>query len=266
MLCRNCNYILSGKENFCPNCGTIPTPVSQVFPTIKKVPSETAPPSEENKQPEAKSTEKKDFIFSDTGFFQNNNCIDSDTGEEAEDFAVKEQTKVKRKSPTAKALILLIICCTLATTAFALADYFGIIPDFSALASSLTNGTDKAEQQSPFNHSETVHNPEINYPMTTAYVLSGNGLTLRKGPGNGYAPLFNLTDLTQVQIFGGSLASTNWLYVYCGEKECYGWVDGSFLCSETVAESKLTSEYESYEEVPTAYYGESQEDEYAAYA
>ena len=34
MLCHNCSYILSGKENFCPNCGTMP--YGQINETVKK--------------------------------------------------------------------------------------------------------------------------------------------------------------------------------------------------------------------------------------
>ncbi len=249
MLCRNCNYILNGKENFCPNCGTIPLTAAQSFPTIKKIPPEAPPAPEEKSASPEKTPDKKDFQFTgaNNGIFVHNEEDFSGPDDEPEELLPQ------KKKSTAKIFILLFLCCALATTAFALADYFGIIPDLTSIASNFT--ADNEQKQFPsFNHTETVIEPEINYPMTTAYVLTGNGLTLRKGPGNGYAPLYALTDLTQVQIFGGSLANTNWLYVYCGEKESYGWLDGSYVCSETVAENELTSEYASEEEVPTAYY------------
>lgn len=264
MLCRNCNYILSGKENFCPNCGTIPSLPTQAFPTIRKLSPDAAPPDEENNRPKPSRPEKKDFIFADSSVFHINNT-EADTEEDAEELTPAGETEERKKGSTAKILILLFIFCTLATTAFVIADRFDIIPDFSALVSSFGSDTQPEQPQTSFSHSDTVIEPEINYPMTTAYVLSGNGLALRKGPGNGYAPLHSLTDLTQVQIFGGSLANTNWLYVYCGEKECYGWVDGSFLCSEAVAKNELTNEYEDYEDVPTAYYRDEEEEEYSEY-
>lgn len=256
MLCRNCSYILSGKENFCPNCGTIPVNVSQAFPTIKKLSPEVSSPTEEN--PVTEASEK---ISAEKGVLFTENESDFPSPEEDETTASEYIPKDDKKS-SGKVLFLLLLLCILATSAFALADYFDMIPDFSAIVSNF-GLKDSTPQPSDFNHAKTVLAPETDYPMTTAYVFSGNGLTLRKGPGNGYAPLFNLTDLTKVQIFGGSLANTNWLYVYCGEKDCYGWLDGSYLCNEATAENELTSEYESEEDIPTAYY--RNEDEYGEF-
>ena len=73
--------------------------------------------------------------------------------------------------------------------------------------------------------------------------MSGEGLSLRKGPGKGYAPVENLNDLTAVIIYGGSNADKGWVYVYCAEKNCYGWLDGSFLAKkDAVEETTLFAE------------------------
>ena len=233
MLCQNCSYILSGKENFCPNCGTMP--YGQIKETEKKsaevkkdidiITPESYPPYKPLTavQPPAKSTD----IF----------------GEGEEKYSPEEKVS-EVKNPVGKIFILLFITCTLAVTAFGLADYFGITQTVSGFVQNLSqkNGTEEEAVSEVFNHGVSVVEPEINYSMTTAYILSGYGLTLRKGPSNSYAPLHSLTDLTKVQIFGGSIANRSWVYVYCPEKECYGWLDGSFLTSEAMGETTLFSE------------------------
>lgn len=258
MLCRNCNYILSGKENFCPNCGTIPISPSEAFPKIKR----TADMGKD----EAVQTEKELLqrktpgeIRSVFGTEVNDYALQNErgifgSGENSEEEAPPQPTQ-KKKRQLSRVFLLLFLLCGLAVATVGVADHFGVTSVFSGFSRTFEEKTTAAPEPS-FSHGETVVVPDINYPMTTAYVFSGSGLALRKGPGNGYSPLYNLTDLTQVQIFGGSLANSNWLYVYCGEKKSYGWLDGSFLCSETVAENELTSEYESEEDVPTAYYSD----------
>ena len=251
MLCRNCNYILSGKENFCPNCGTIPVNPSKVFPEIKKAAGEN--PAEEisekiipeHKKPssEIRSVFAQEINSPDS--YEQRGVFASD--ETVEEVIPQEIKSERSKKSSSKIFALLLILCILVVTTVGVADYFGVISAFSGI-------TDRAGEEitteplSSFSHGETVIAPEINYPMTTAYVFSGNG----------YSPIYNLTDFAKVQIFGGSRANTNWLYVYCGENESYGWVDGSFLCSEEVARNELTTEYESEEDVPTAYYADGE--------
>lgn len=257
MLCRNCNYILSGKENFCPNCGVIPLATSQPFPGIRSTSTEESSDTKKADKSTEKAPDKKDFIFTeaDKGIFLQDEQDFLSPEEDTHESFTTEDSKKSRK-PTAKILILLFLCCGFTVAAFLLAEHFGILPGLSTAVSSFDNGS--TSPLHTFSHAETVIEPEIDYPMVTAYVLTGKGLTLRKGPGNGYSPLSNLTDLTQVQVCGGSLANGNWVYVYCGEKESYGWLDGSYLCSETVAGDEFTSEYDSPDDVPTAYYAEEE--------
>ena len=232
MLCQNCSYILSGKENFCPNCGAMP--YGQIKKTEKKsteikkeadiITPESYPPYKPARAvvPTAKSTD----IF----------------GESEEKYTPEEKTP-EAKNPVGKIFILLFITCTLAVTAFGLADYFGVTQTVSDFVQTFSKKEDTEEEVSEvFRHDMSVVEPEINYSMTTAYVLSGYGLTLRKGPSNSYAPLHSLTDLTKVQIFGGSIANRSWVYVYCPEKECYGWLDGSFLAEEGMEEASFYPE------------------------
>ncbi len=232
MLCHNCSYILSGKENFCPNCGTMP--YGQIKETEKKKTDEKkeevriTPDSYPPYTP-AKSTPppvKSSDIFAD---FEESREADS--------------KNPSPKNPVGKIFVLLFITCTLAVTAFGLADYFGITQTVSGFVQALSQKDSEKQENitEPYRHEISIIEPEINYSMTTAYILSGSGLTLRKGPSNSYAPLHTLTDLTKVQIFGGSMINRSWVYVYCPEKESYGWLDGSFLGPEPSEETTLYS-------------------------
>ena len=253
MLCQNCSYILSGKENFCPNCGSMPygqiketeskaTEVKKEQPVITP---EAYPPYTPAKPcvPPAKASD----IFADTLEI---------TADEKSDMP---------KNPAGKIFILLFLTCTLAVTAFGLADYFGITKTVSGFVQTLSQkeGTEKESSPAVFDHKSSVEEPEINYSMTTAYILSGGGLALRKGPSNSYAPLHTLQDRTKVQIFGGSLANPGWVYVYCPEKECYGWLDGRYLSPEGVTETEAYPDEEaSFAAQNTAYFSESELYEY----
>ena len=142
-------------------------------------------------------------------------------------------------------------------SAFGLADYFGITPRVKNYISTFSQSketTSGSSDTAVFSHADSIIHPDVNCKMETAYIFSGTGLILRKGPANSYAPLYSLTDLTMVQIFGSSLASPEWVYVYCPEKDSYGWLNGSFVCSDVVVENNITNEYESEEDVPTNYY------------
>lgn len=260
MLCRKCNYILTGKENFCPNCGTMPLDAAPPYPTVKKLDS---PPKSEGEKTATEQKKVSDSLFSEDNqsFTAPSNMkifnIDNDD-EEHEELSPKMKKDENKRGAVGKIFLLLFICCVLAVTAFGLADYFGITPRISRLVNGLVSDG-SANQESTvgaFSHDSTVVEPEINYRMKTAYVFSGKGLSLRKGPSNSFAPLHNLTDLTQVKIFGASIANPNWVYVYCPEKECYGWLDGGFLCGEELAQERLARESTSAEDIPTNYYSE----------
>ena len=237
MLCHNCSYILSGKENFCPNCGTMP------YGQLKET---------ENKKAEVKKEEI--HITPDsyppytpakpvTAAAQKVSAVDIfDEPVQMQEREEREERGVK--NPAGKIFILLFLTCTLAVTAFGLADYFGITKTVSAFVHSLSQKEEAVTQvqAEAYRNETSIVEPDISYSETTAYILTGNGLTLRKGPSHSYAPLYNLTDLTMVQIYGGSMINRSWVYVYCPERDCYGWLDGSFLGDEPYGEATLYSE------------------------
>lgn len=254
MNCKKCNYILTGKENFCPNCGTIPEITSSPFPKIKEI----YEIPKVNPLPEKPKT-LDEILFTDPAEEKEDNVIKKHFPEH--DFVTDElpdtQDDKKERNTIGRIFLLLFICCTLAVSAFGLADYFGITPKLKSYISTFSQTKADSTQStstSVFSHGDTVIQPDVNCAMETAYIFSGTGLTLRKGPANSYAPLYNLTDLTMVQIFGSSLANPEWVYVYCPEKDSYGWLNGSYVCSDVVVEDTYQSEYESEEDVPTNYY------------
>ena len=247
MLCQNCSYILSGKENFCPNCGTMP--YGQIKKTekketeVKKESTRAAVEITPESYPPYKPLAPVTRTAKSTDIFGETEEVHS-VREKAADEKASEVKAADVKNPVGKIFILLFITCTLAVTAFGLADYFGVTQTVSGFVQTLSQ-KDAAKEEpvtESFSHEMSIVEPEINYSMTTAYILSGYGLTLRKGPSNSYAPIHSLTDLTKVQIFGGSIANRSWVYVYCPEKECYGWLDGSFLTSESMGEATLNPE------------------------
>lgn len=238
MLCQNCSYILSGKENFCPNCGTMP------YGQIEKTEKKDAEVKKESPHPAVEITPESYPPYKPLASVVRP-VKSTDIFDEREESHPAEEKAPEVKNPVGKIFILLFITCTLAVTAFGLADYFGVTQTVSGFVQTLSqkDAVDKeVTLTEAFSHEKSIVEPEINYSMTTAYILSGYGLTLRKGPSNSYAPLHSLTDLTKVQIFGGSIANRSWVYVYCPEKECYGWLDGSFITSEIMGEATLNPE------------------------
>lgn len=236
MLCRNCNYILSGKENFCPNCGTMPHGQPTETTEIKEEifpPQVTSLNREEPVVIYPKHEPEKEENIQDVKIFY----------ESVEEDEIKEE---KNKSAAGKIFLLLFLTCTLAVTAFGLADYFGITPSVKSFVQTLSQKKTEDDTSSavPYSHEDSIVEPDINYSVSDAYVMSGNGLTLRKGPDNSYAPVYSLTDLAKVHIFGGSVVSKNWVYVYCPEAESYGWLDGRFLATEENASAVLEAEDE----------------------
>lgn len=242
MLCHNCNYILSGKENFCPNCGTMPEGRTDSMFTTKEVAKDKKNEVEvkEEKEPVViyPKDEPEEIPFKDVNIFY-----------ESDEQTDLSDEKKDRKAPT-KIFLLLFLTCALSVTAFGLADYFGITPTVKNLVQTLSQKkyNISSDEASPYSHESSIIEPDINYSMSDAYIMSGNGLTLRKGPGNGYAPIHNLTDLTRVHIFGGSIVNKNWVYVYCPEKESYGWLNGSFLATEQTASAVIPDEEADYED------------------
>lgn len=229
MLCKNCNYILTGKENYCPNCAA---PLKKEPPdTVKDEPEKPAEDIQDDvfigKKyvfPEARSEEFKQqkpmHIFADLP-----------EGE--------EERPQQKKSYGARIVLLLFLTCAFAVGAFAVIDYFDITSSVFSFISSSAQPKEKETSESLFNHNSSVVKPDISYTPSAAYVMSGKGLTLRKGPDKSYAPLANLSDLTEVQVYGASASQEEWVYVYCSETGSYGWLDGSFLARDAAQQEAL---------------------------
>ncbi len=220
MLCRNCNHILMGNENFCPNCGMVPLPMP---PEYEGVPNEAKSSSESTASPpqmfksekgERLSAAKENPIFTVEDMCDDDEC---------------EKTQHKG-SVAGKIMLTLFFTCAMTAAAFVAADYFNLtesVSGFLSGTSSVTNGDiQSAQSVSP---DIGIIKPEVNYSPCAAYVACAQGLTLRKGPGDGYAPLVLLPLSSQVKIFGGSLTDSNWVYVYCPDINSYGWLNSSYL-------------------------------------
>lgn len=222
MLCKNCNYILSGKENFCPNCAS---PVkSEKTAEAEDLKVEKVPVHEEN-------IISKEYIFPKVRDEENKNQpkmnIFSDDSEKDEDTEVRNS-----KSYGGKILLLLFLTCAFTAASFAVADYFDLTSSVFSFIGSGAESKEKETSESLFNHKSSVVKPDISYAPSVAFVMSGKGLTLRKGPGKSFAPLANLSDLTEVKVYGASASEESWVYVYCSDCESYGWLDGSFLARD----------------------------------
>lgn len=228
MLCKNCNYILTGKENFCPNCAS----------PLKEGDFSTAQARDGEKiKDRHEEILKQEYIFPKVNEEKNS------TEREAKIFYDPHEREeayhgMKRKSYAGRIMLLLFLICAFTVATFAVADYFNLTPSvFNFTATDASSDEITQEQRETYNHADSVVKPDISYEAISAYVLSGDGLTLRKGPGKSYAPLENLSDLTMVQIYGASPSGEGWVYVYCPEKEKYGWLDGSFLAGQKQEEA-----------------------------
>lgn len=221
MLCENCNYILTGKENFCPNCA------SAVRRERLSRLQETD--VEKNAITKKEDSSEKGFVFQKK---EDDVQLKKDKMNIFYDYAQDDEQEqvVKKKSAAGKIFVLLMILCVLTVGVFAVADYFNLTS--SVFGFLRTAVTDNVSTTVNFDHQSSVLAPEINCTPCIAYVMSGKGLTLRKGPGNSYAPLKKLTELTCVEIRGESITEKTWVYVYCGEAIGYGWLDGSFLARD----------------------------------
>ena len=221
MLCKNCNYILTGKENFCPNCAA---PLGEKFTVMKKAEAENT--SAEAEASPVSPSERKEYIFpgkENEGPSAKDVRIFYDAPERDDD-----KKDEKPKSYAGKILLLLFLTCFFAVSAFAVADYFDVTSTVVSLLEAASRDKEDTTENT-YNHESSIIKPDISYTAVTAYVTSGSGLSLRKGPGKNYAPVETLADLTRVEIYGSSASDSQWVYVYCGEKQCYGWLDGSFL-------------------------------------
>lgn len=216
MICRSCNYILTGSELFCPHCAT---PVSK-----KADEADTAslpPPIFTSDKPrdtdEIKQPSNRIFMSTDQ----------TDTEEEI--------PKSKKSFVLVSLTLLLVFLCG---CAFFLAKKLDIAPVLSSLAPETTQTAPSAEDTAlvTTKFSELDENygllpADISYKPTNCFVSSASSLPLKKGPDDTYAQITTIKVGQQLQIIGGSLLTDKWLYIYHPEEDLYGWAKAAFLSS-----------------------------------
>ncbi len=216
MLCRNCNYILSGEEAFCPHCG-------QAVKTQESEKEETEKNDVSLNVTKLPSSKKKSSIF------------DVESIESPDSEAEKPEN---RKSKGAVAVISLFVLILVAVAVFTSLEYFDLMPAIASFLSEKPSspGSTSAVSttSSQLSGSEGMISPEINYKPSLHTVTLQKPLPLRKGPDDTYAPIDYIPHGTRLQIIGGSLSSDNWVYVYIPSEDIYGWLNASYLMQDNV--------------------------------
>lgn len=220
MICKNCNYILSGKESFCPDCGT-PCEKDRAYQREQNTPQVIFSPEKEPSSP----------IFA------------SDVP------PVPEHTEKKSRA----GLYLIIVLCTviLGTVAVSVTDMVDFTPVIASLLSfSEETTTEEATSPSEYDLLSGIIPPAVNYRTSIAYISGETGQALKKGPDNSYGQIDVLTVGTIIHIVGGEKEKSEWVYVYSPEKDIYGWLSSSYISSSLNIISQ--EENEVYEEASDA--------------
>lgn len=204
MLCPNCSFQLTGKENFCPQCAADLSLIADI-PAPKKA------------QPQ-----KEASIFTS----------------EPPDVCRPEEPP-KRKSHTAAiAMITVFVFTVLLVAGLGLGEYFGFLPVFSQGSLSPTKEeslltTVKGEYTQDYGSVP----PDITFNACRCTVTGKEGLSLRKGPSESYGQIDILPYGCLVQVTGGSSAHGEWVFVICDSAEKKGWVLSSCLTDTEALES-----------------------------
>ncbi len=232
MLCRNCNYILSGTEDFCPHCGqATKTQETEITEENESIPLKAKRPL---------GTDKGSSIF------------DIEPAENEEETPKKS----KGKNKAAVTLVSMMVFILIIIAVFTAAEYFDLAPAISSFISKQVTTTDETKDtpttEGELEGTEGMLPPEINYKPVTCTVTSQKPLPLRKGPGDTYAPICTVPYGTRLQITGGCNENNIWVYVYIPSEDAYGWLSASFLASETSLESTTLPHREEESESTTA--------------
>ena len=234
MICRNCNYILTGNEQFCPHCAT---------PVTKKDTDDSAalPPP----------------IFS-SDKHRDNDEINHPSNKifHSPEHADEEDTPKSKKGAVLISLTLLLVF--LCGCAVFLAEKLDISPVISSLISDSTKDdvTQSEEALITTRLSELDDNygvvpADISYKPRGCFIGSSSSVPMRKGPDDAYAQITTLKVGQALQIIGGSMLTDKWLYIYHPEADCYGWVKAAFLSSaDSLEESSEQGDEETTSEVP----------------
>lgn len=205
MLCRNCNYILSGEEDFCPHCGQ-----------SCKASAEKATSGKEPQTPCPQLPE--DSIFS---------CCDCEQQPPA------PTKKEKKRRGGAIAIITLLIVILVSTAVFTLAQ--GFFPELALSALITTRQPTDLYAQSTTDTEETfpaeegVILPSVSFKPTAFICAASKSVSLRKGPDNSYAPLCLINYGTSLQVIGADTKESPWCYCYVPSLDIYGWLSPSYL-------------------------------------
>lgn len=223
MICRNCNYILSGNEQFCPHCGFSLNNTADQSKPPSIFTSEKGHDNDEIKQPA-----NRIFLSPD------------------ENPPYEESTGKGRKTAVIVSLsLLLILLCSCAVFAFQKLDISPVIssffPDESTTAQEET--TTEAPVSAVTGRLEKnfgIITPEILYKPTNCHTVSNNIIPVRKGPGDHYGQTAVIDMAQQVQIIGGSVANKDWVYIFLPSSDCYGWIKGAYLTQSDSLEESTT--------------------------
>ncbi len=224
MLCRNCNYILSGEEAFCPHCGQ-----ALKEKEIKTNEDESSVPLSTLPRARVSST-----IF------------DSEITDSEEEAVKSAPTK---RSRSAISLVSVFVLILVITAVFTAVQYFDLAPAISSLIASAGTSSGLRETTTVPSESEISSNigvipPEISYKPTVFTVTSKGPLPLRKGPSDTYAQISAVPSGTLVQVTGGSLSSDIFVYAYIPSSDIYGWLSAAYLSESSALDAPTLPEKE----------------------
>lgn len=225
MICKNCNYILSGSESFCPDCGT-PCEKDRTYQKEQSTPQVIFTPEKETSSPI---------------------------------FAGEPPTVEHREKKSRAGLYLVVVLCAviLGTVAVSVTDMVDFTPAIAQLFSlpEEETTTEKTTDISEYDPLSGIVSPALSYKTTTGYISGETGQALRKGPDNSYGQIDVLSVGSEVHIVGSEKKNNEWVYVYAPEKDVYGWLSSSYISvflSETDEdESEIYEESEKTTEIST---------------
>lgn len=211
MNCHNCKNPLRGDEDFCPKCAA----------PLKFTDTDSG------------TAAKKDPAAQDTSIFQSEPV-----------YIYPDTAKEKAKKPRFTLIFVsLFIITVLGIGAVSLAEYLRQTPVFSQLfsvSSATEQNTTTALLQESDNSIGTIP-PDINLKSAVYTVTAEKGLSLRKGPDNAYAPVYNLIYGTTLHLVGKNLSNDLWVYVYVPGDDIYGWVAASYITEISLFENDTSA-------------------------
>lgn len=224
MICKNCNYILSGSESFCPDCGT-PCEKDRSYQKEQNAHQVIFSPEKETSSP----------IFA---------------SEPPAQFEPRE-----KKSRAGLYLVVVLCAVILGTVAVSVTDMVDLTPVIADLFSlpEEENTTEKATVVSEYDHLSGLVSPAVSYKTTVGFISGETGQALRKGPDNSFGQIDILSVGSEIHIVGSEKKDSDWVYVYVPEEDVYGWLSSSYISSSLSDIDEDESEvYEENEEVTEA--------------